>query len=151
MTPGRRSAGLVAAAIATAVVLSGCGAENGSGDGTLTTAEFRDRAEEICGESNEAIQRLAEDFGPDGPTPEQLEVVAPKMPGLIGAELDRLAALRPPAELADEVAAMIADFRAVVATMRDQGAAFFEREDPSESFAGAYARASALGLDECAH
>ena len=117
MTSGLRGAGLAAAAIASVVVLSGCGAEDGSGDGSgdgadgsgaQTTAEFRDRAEEICGESNEAIQRLAEDFGPDGPTHEQLEVVAPKMPGLIGAELDRLAALRPPAELADEVAAMIA-------------------------------------------
>jgi hypothetical protein len=54
-----------------------------------------------------------------------------------------------PADLADDVAAMLAGFRAVVTTMEQQGTAFFERKD--EPFAAAYAQAKDLGLDECAH
>ncbi|HET6167937.1 MAG TPA: hypothetical protein VFE07_13990 [Marmoricola sp.] len=122
--------------------LAGCGSDS-------PADTFRTQADAVCKDGNDAIDEVSKDFGPDGPTPEQLAVAAPKVPQLMTHELDRLAALDVPPELADDVASMLATFRAVVATMRQQGTAFFERKD--QPFAAAYAKAKALGLDECAH
>ena len=129
--------------------LSGCGADNEGGrPGELSADGFREQAQAICKDGNAAIDQLAEDFDPSGPTREQLERVAPQVPPLLDEELDRLAALDPPTNLADEVDEMVASFRTVVRSMRAQGAEFFERED--DPFDAAYAQAEELGLDECA-
>lgn len=137
----------VVVAVAVAAGVGGCGSDGGSGG--LSAADFREQAQAICRDGNAAIDELSADFGKDGPTRAQLEEAAPKVPGLMDHELDRLAALDPPADLADDVDAMLAAFRAVVGSMREQGTAFFDRTD--EPFQDAYARAAALGLDECAH
>ena len=65
----------------------------------------------------------------------------------MNAELDRLAALKPPPDQADEVARMLAEFRRVVGTMAQQGTAFFAQG--REHFAKAYSMAAKLGLDAC--
>ena len=124
------------------VAAGGCGSDS-------PADTFREQADAICKDGNDAIDEVSKDFGPDGPTPEQLAVAAPKVPRLMTTELDRLAALDVPAGLADDVATMLATFRAVVSTMEQQGTAFFERKD--KPFAAAYALAKDLGLDECAH
>ena len=139
---------------APAAVLAGCllllGAAGCSSDGQDgSDRAFRTQANAICEDGNKAIDEVSKDFGPDGPTPEQLAVAAPKVPRLISGELDRLAALDVPADLADDVAAMLASFRAVVTTMEQQGTDFFAHAQAA--FADAYAQAKALGLDECAH
>jgi hypothetical protein len=135
---GRISRAAAAGALLVTVAAAGCG---GDSDG------FEDRAEAICRDGNAAIDRLAEDFAESGPTREQLEEVAPKMPVLMGAELDRLAALEPPPDLADEVDSMLASFRVEIERMRREGPAFFEHGQP---FAAAHGKAEELGLDECA-
>jgi hypothetical protein len=140
MTAIRRGAGL--AVVALLVGLSGCG---GSQD---AAAAYRKQANAICADGNRAIDEVAKDFGPEGPTPAQLAVAAPKVPRLMTAELDRLAALHPPADLADEVDRMLAEFRRVVGTMEQQGTAFFAHG--REHFAKAYAMAEHLGLQACA-
>lgn len=127
--------------VALVVTLAGCG---GSDDDT----QFRHRANAICADGNRAIDEVAKDFGPHGPTPAQLAEAAPKVPRLMSAELDRLAALEPPADLAEEVDRMLAEFRRVVATMQREGTAFFAHG--REHFAEAYAMAKDLGLDACA-
>ena len=137
----------VTAGLAMAACLGACGGDNGSG--RLSADEFREQAQAICKDGNAAIDRISADFGPDGPTRAQLEEAAPKVPGLMDHELDRLAALVPPEDLVDDVAVMLAEFRSVVRSMEEQGAAFFDRLDVP--FGGAYAKADALGLSECAH
>ena len=134
-------AGAAALVVAVLAVLTGCG-------GSSADADFRRRADAICADGNRAIDRVSRDFGPKGPTPEQLAVAAPQVPRLMTAELDRLAALDPPADLADEVARMLAEFRRVVRTMEQQGTAFFAHG--REHFAKAYAMAEDLGLHACA-
>jgi hypothetical protein len=135
------------AALGLVTGLAGCGGDTASGP--LSAGDFRKEAQAICKDGNAAIDELAADFGKDGPTHAQLEEAAPKVPGLMDHELDRLAALEPPSDLADDVDAMLAAFRSVVGSMREQGTAFFDRTD--EPFHDAYAKAAALGLDECAH
>ena len=141
MTAIRTPAGLVVVAVL-AVLAAGCG---GSQD---PATQFRHRANAICADGNHAIDQLAKDFGPKGPTAAQLAKAAPQVPRLMTAELDRLAALEPPPDLADAVARMIAEFRRVVGTMEQQGTTFFEHG--REHFAKAYAMAKDLGLDTCA-
>jgi hypothetical protein len=135
------------AGIALAMPVSACGDDGGAG--SLSAGEFRDQAQAICKDGNAAIDEVAKDFGADGPTRDQLEEAAPKVPRLIDDELDRLDALVPPEDLAEDVEAMLASFRAVVRSMEEQGPAFFERDD--DPFGEAYAKAEALGLEECAH
>jgi hypothetical protein len=144
MKPIRRRAVPVAVALmaALALLLGACG---GTQD---AAAQYRRRANSICADGNKAIDHVARDFGPNGPTPEQLAKAAPQVPRLMTAELDRLAALHPPADLADAVARMLAEFRRVVGTMEQQGTAFFEHG--REHFAQAYAMADDLGLHACA-
>jgi hypothetical protein len=134
-------AGVAALVVALLALLAGCG-------GSSADAEFRHRADAICAEGNRAIDRLARDFDPNGPDATQLAEAAPQVPALMNAELDRLAALEPPADLADEVARMLAEFRRVVHTMEQQGTAFFAHG--REHFAKAYAMAGDLGLHACA-
>jgi hypothetical protein len=136
----------VAAGLVVVTCVAGCGGDPG---GPLEAGQFRKQADAICKDGNAAIDELAKDFGKGGPTRAQLEEAAPKVPGLMDRELDRLAALTPPADLADEVGAMLAEFRSVVRSMREQGVAFFDRTD--KPFADAYAKAAHLGLGECAH
>jgi hypothetical protein len=135
-----------AAGLVVAMGVAGCG---GDPSGPLDAGQFRKQADAICKDGNAAIDELAKDFAEGGPTRAQLEAAAPKVPGLMDRELDRLEALEPPADLADDVAAMLAEFRSVVQSMREQGTAFFDRTD--EPFAAAYRKAKDLGLDECAH
>lgn len=129
------------AVVALLVGLSGCGGQDGA-------VAYRKQANAICADGNRAIDEVAKDFGPNGPTPAQLAVAAPKVPRLMTAELDRLSALHPPADLADEVDRMLAEFRRVVGTMEQQGTAFFAHG--REHFAKAYAMAERLGLQACA-
>lgn len=134
-------AGAALASVVLAALLAGCGSQD-------PAVQFRHQANKICADGNADIDKLSRDFGPHGPTAAQLAEVAPQVPRLMTAELDRLAALEPPADLADEVARMIAEFRRVVGTMEQQGTAFFEHG--REHFAKAYAVAKDLGLDTCA-
>jgi hypothetical protein len=138
----------VIVSIAVTACIAGCGADDGD-SGRLSAREFRKQAQAICKKGNAAIDEVAADFGADGPTDQQLEEAAPKVPGLINDELDHLAALEPPEAIADEVDAMLDSFRTVVRSMEEQGVAFFARKDVP--FAAAYGKAKDLGLDECAH
>lgn len=144
---GRRTGVVAGVLAALAVATSACGADLPR-TGRLSAEEFRAEAESICADGNAAIDELSRDFGADGQTEAQLDEAAETVPRLMTAELDRLAALEPPADLADEVAAMLAEFRRVVASMREQGPDFFELG--RAHFADAYAQAKKIGLDTCA-
>jgi hypothetical protein len=131
----------IVAALAVAAFAVGCGSQD-------PAAQFRHQANRICADGNAAIDKLSRDFGPNGPTAAQLAEAAPQVPRLMTGELDRLAALQPPPDLADAVARMIAEFRRVVGTMEQEGTTFFAHG--REHFAKAYAMAKDLGLDTCA-
>jgi hypothetical protein len=111
-------------------------------------AAYRAQAQDICRAGNTAIAKVGADLGDGQPAAEQLDAALAKTTDLLDQELEQLGHLKPPADLAAGVDAMLASVRATLARLQQQGGrALLSQDDP---FAEANAKAEALGLDACA-
>jgi hypothetical protein len=122
----------------------------GSDDDTLTMAEFRDAANAVCVAAEGDIGPILGAIFPDldSATEAERQTATDDLLEVVGTEIDDLAALVPPDDIADDVDAMLDAVRAAEAVVREQGAGFWL--DESDPFADANQRAAALGLDACA-
>lgn len=132
------------AAIATVAVLAlgvaGCGSSK-----PLTAAQFTTQANAIC--KSYATKTAALNPG-SGATRAQVDTAVGKVAVLIAKEVLDLRALKPPANLAKDVTAMLASAASGAETLRAQGVNALSMPNP---FADADAKANALGLTSCAH
>ncbi len=121
---------------------------------TLTIDEFRARANAVCTSGTERIDAAAQEALGASDEPPSDTAVTEFLDELIAAtrdQIDGIAALAPPDEVADQVTELLAtaedDHAAMVATIEDDPIAFTEADD--DSFAATNALAADLGLDAC--
>jgi hypothetical protein len=156
MNSNRVSVSVLALVVAGGLVLGACGGDDdNSGSATpttatpttLTAAGLRKQASSVCDSFDADIGAV---FGslPDKPTHDQAQEAAGRLAQLIGREVDSLATLSPPAELANKYDAMVSAARKGVAAIETQGAAFFESND--NPLADAERLADELGITACA-
>ncbi len=137
--------------LAPAIILLSLGAAScGSDPDTLTEAEYRDAANAVC---TAAEAELGPIFGAifpklDSATEAERQTATDGLLEVLGKEIDDLAALVPPDDIAADVDAMLDAVRAAEAVVREQGAGFWLAE--SDPFVDADQRAAALGLAACA-
>jgi hypothetical protein len=150
---------VTASAVVMTVALAGCGSSAQSDPGKdiddrkddskpLTAAQFRTQAQKICRDSQAEMEKLGEDFESTQPTQEQFEKAFARIPDLLDQQVDKLEALEPPAEMADDVDAMLDSLSDVAADIDKQGADILTQE--ADPFAEANEKAKALKLDDCA-
>jgi hypothetical protein len=134
------------------VAAGAAGAACGSADanGTLTEAQYRDKANAVCAAAEADLAPIFEAIFPKLATATEAErgTAADGLLQVLGKEIDDLAALTPPDSIADDVDAMLAAVRTAQSTVREQGAGFWL--DDVDPFTDADQRAAALGLDACA-
>jgi hypothetical protein len=126
--------------------IAGCGGD----DSALTAGEYRTQAGAICERIDPDITALfisLESKG-DTATPEDLQATVDALVQLVNTEIDEIAALTPPDELAADAEAMVAAARTAVSTTEAQGLGFFD--DETNPFAEADRMASELGITACA-
>jgi hypothetical protein len=114
---------------------------------TLTAASLRTQANAVCTSFDADIGAVFQSL-PDKPSRDEMQKAADDLARLVGRETDGLDALSPPAALAHDYDAMVAAARTGVATIKEQGPAFFESN--ANPLAEAERLAGALGLDACA-
>jgi hypothetical protein len=138
----RRFAGI--AAVAVALASAACG-----DDDRLTAEEFVEQANERCAAFRLEDDAAAEEaFSGDAePSEEDIQAFLDGAIPRVQELLDDLDDLEPPAELADDVDALLEDGRAALAELEAGGAALLlSGEDPFEEVDR---QALALGLDNC--
>ncbi len=125
--------------------MAGCGS-----DSTLSASEYRTRAGAICERIDPDITALfiSLDSKGDDATPEDLQATVDGLLQLVNDEIDEIAALTPPDELASDARAMIAAARTAADATEAQGIGFFE--DETNPFAEADRMATELGITACA-
>lgn len=138
---------LAPACILLVTVGAACGSDD---DDRLTEAQFRDKANAVCAAAETDLGPIFAEIFPklDSATEAERQTATDGLLEVLGTEIDELAALKPPASIADDVDAMLAAVRSAESTVREQGAGFWL--DDSDPFADADQRAAALGLDACA-
>lgn len=133
------------AAAGLAALVAGCGED----ESTLSAAEFREQANEICTTGGEEVhEAFFGVFGDDDPTPEDMEAALATVMSVSRRQLDDIEALAEPSDLSDDVDAFIAQGRDDTAAAEAMGLAFFENED--DPWAATGELAGGLGLDACA-
>lgn len=124
--------------------LAGCGDD----DAGLTAAEFREQANAICAQGNQDIGEAAGPvFGNESATPDDLQSALDAIVSISNRQLDDIEALAAPADLEDDVAALVTEGRSATDTAEAQGLGFFESEDDPWARTGELA--AGLGLDAC--
>jgi hypothetical protein len=121
----------------------------GNTDSTpLASDDYKTQANAVCQTANEALSHLTEGVADQSnPTEAELTGISEKLVDAVSTEADSLRALSPPAEMTDGVEAWLTAFEAVVATAKDEGGKFFDRD--KNPFSATNAQAGALGLEDC--
>lgn len=134
----------------TALILTGTTAACGSdAEETLTTAEFRTQANEICTVGGDEVHAAYFGvFGSDEVTPDQMEEALATVMAVTRRQLDDIEALTEPSAMTADVAEFLAAGRADTDTAEAMGLGFFEYED--DVWASTGELAVGLGLDACA-
>jgi hypothetical protein len=152
MTRRLRTAAVVGTVIV-GLALAGCGGGSDDGDtkGDKKADEvtsFKKSAGEICKATRADLEKAAGGIAdPKNPTKAELTAVAGKIAEYIGAEATDLGKLDPPDDLADGMAAYLANLTKVAAAAKDKGADFI---DPAtQPFAASNNQAAELGLADC--
>lgn len=123
--------------------VAACGDDDGA-----TEAEFRQQASVIICEGDQEIgAAMGEAFGGGEPTPEQMTEALASIVSASRSQADSIGALAVPASLADEVEAMLEEWRSAVTVAEEQGLGFFESDD--DPWAETAAMAEDLGLESC--
>jgi len=149
---GALSLKLIAAVLVLAAALAaGCG---GGDDSALSESEFREQANAICEETLREAEAIEAPASPEG-IPDYFDRVVP----LVEGGLERLRALRPPADLQEDYDWMLNETEKVLASGNDLAEA--AQEGDAAKLQEAYAAGDAanraadrlateLRLDECA-
>ncbi|MDQ3981092.1 MAG: hypothetical protein M3271_00250 [Actinomycetota bacterium] len=125
--------------------LSACG-----GDDRLSEEEFVEKANAICAEGNEELDRVADELagGGEQPSDEDLQEFVDTAVANIGGQLDEIEELSPPEDMEADVEDLLETGRSELADLEDAGVdALQSGENP---FVESNAKAGDLGLTECA-
>ena len=116
---------------------------------SLSQVDFLARANAICKSGNSKIDALLAAIG-DPPTPQEEQDVFNGLMGNITDQLDQIDALEPPPALSAGVDELLASARSDIAGARAEGAETFLGQGPGQGFDETNAKATALGLTDCA-
>ena len=147
MTTPRCAKRLAPVLLLLVVSTAACGSDD---SGALSKADYQKQADAVCAAAGEKMNPIFEAIFPKLETATEAERkdAVDQMSKVIHQEIDDLAALEPPSDMADDVDAMLASVRTAADTMADQGADFWLND--SDPFADANQKAAALGLKACA-
>jgi hypothetical protein len=142
--PGQKRRYVLLLAVALPLLAASCSGDNP----TLSRAEFVERANSLCAETNEKTGRIVgKVLGAPDSDPNDLQRALDHLIGASRGLHSELAALRPPRRLTHEVRDMLAALAAANAAAEAQGPDFWESED--DPWAAMKAKAAELGLDAC--
>jgi len=137
-----------AALAAAALAVAGCQADDGGG-GALTREAYVEQGNAICTAGNEAIMAAIPMDASGPPTGEAGEELFQSVLTTIDGMLDDLDALEGPEDMVAEMDSVVAEARAIRATVAEGGAeAFFASEE--DPWASINPRLEAMGLAACA-
>lgn len=133
---------------AAALAVAGCQADD-AGGGALTREAYVEQGNAICTAGNEAIMGLIPMDASGPPTGAEGDALFDNILATIDGMLDDLDALEGPEDMVAEMDSVVAEARAIRATVAEGGAeAFFaSAEDP---WAAVNPRLEAMGLAACA-
>ncbi|MCX6394990.1 MAG: hypothetical protein NTV23_00710 [Propionibacteriales bacterium] len=143
-----RTVAAIACSAAALTSFAACGSdsEDDAKASTLTAEEFKTQANQVCKDGNVELQKV---FGglATATSQEDADTIAREGAALIKKQAADIEALAEPAELSDQVTAMIAAIGTGVTAIEDQGVAVLSQD--STVFDDANAKAKALGLEDC--
>lgn len=142
----RRSFAAAVCSAALAVSLAGCGGDDkdDSAPKPLTKEEFITQADKICSDGDDEIAAL--EPAADASAEEQDQAVR-DVGGLLREQAADIRKLTPPADIADDVDAMLDSLEAGADVIKDKGAEAISIEP--NVLADAAAKADALGFKSC--
>ena len=137
---------LASATIALTFAVTACGSD----DNTLSKSEYQKSANAVCAKAETQLEPIFGEIFPklDTATEAERKTATDDLLKVLTKEIDDLAALEPPASIADDVDAMLASVRKAEGVVREQGAGFWLEE--SDPFGEVNQLAAGLGLDACA-
>lgn len=142
----------ILAALAALVVVAGCGGGDGSDSSSTTAAaaltkdEFIAQADQICSDGDAAIQTAQADFGPKGPSPDDLDAfVTDTLVPNLQSQHDGIAALGVPEGDEDTISSLLDSLQSAIDSLQS---------DPSsvtstDAFTDVNQQAQDYGLQKC--
>jgi hypothetical protein len=123
--------------------VAACGDDDGASE-----TDFREQASVILCEGDQEIgAAIGEVFGGGEPTPEQMTDALATIVAASRAQADGIEALAVPSGMADDVEALLVEWRSAATMAEGQGLGYFESDD--DPWAETAALAEDLGLESC--
>jgi hypothetical protein len=142
-----RTATAIACTASLALGFSGCGSSKDSGPKTLTSTQFKSKANKICKDGNADIKTYGAGIT-DSSTPTEIVTALDKSADRVDQEVASIKKLKAPKSKADDVSAFLDAVTTATKTIKAQGVALLQ-SGAADPFTDSDAKAKALDLTDC--